>query len=96
MGNNLKALLIGQASGFGAQFDGNYSRWDDMDNGKDYGSYKIRYMNEYCFISFKDDEESSMSLALSDDYQFHTIRKITQKSNLYPVRLFRTPYYIYK
>lgn len=96
LGNNLKALLIGQASGFGAQFDGNYSRWDDMDNEKDYGSYKIRYMNEYCFISFKDDEKSSMALALSNDYQFHTIRKIIQKSNLYPVRLFRTSYYTYK
>ena len=96
LGNNLKALLIGQASGFGAQFMGNYSRWDDMNDGEDYGSYKIRYMNEYCFISFKNDENSSLALALSDDYQFHTIRRITQKSNLYPVRLFRTSYYTYK
>ena len=96
MGNNLKSLFKGQVSGFDAQFTGNYSRWDDLNDGKDCGSYKLRYMNEYCFISFKNDENSSLALALSDNYQFHTIRRITQKSNLYPVRLFRTSYYTYK
>lgn len=96
LGNNLKALLKGQASGFEAQFDGNFSRWDDMNNSEDCKYYALRYVDKYSFISFKNDENSSLAIALSDDYHLYILNRITEKRNLYPIRLFRTSYYVYQ
>lgn len=96
LGNNLKALFNGQATGFDAQFWGNYSRYDDLNSGKDFGRYGLRYVDEYCFISFKNNDNSATALAVSKDYKLTTMPEITRVQNLYPVRLFRTPYYRYK
>lgn len=96
LGNNLKALFNGQATGFDAQFWGNYSRYDDLNNGRDFGYYDLHYVNEYCFISFKNNSSSATALAISKDYTLRTLPSITNIRNLYPIRLFRNSDYKYK
>lgn len=95
LGNNMKALFNSQATGFDAQFWGNYSRYDDLNNGRDFGYYDLHYVNEYCFISFKNNSSSATALAISKDYTLRTLPSITNIRNLYPIRLFRNSDYKY-
>lgn len=95
LGNNLKALFNGQATGFDAQFWGNYSKYDDLNDGHEFEYYELHYVNEYCFISFKNNSSSATALAISKDYTLRTLPSITNVRNLYPIRLFRNSNYKY-
>lgn len=96
LGNNLKSIFQEQATGFDAQFHGCYARWDDLNGGRDWGSYALRYENEQCFIAYKNDGRSAGAVVIGKDYTLRTVTRINDKQALYPVRLCRTPYYTYK
>ena len=94
LGHNLKGMMKNQVVGFDAQFWGYYGNIDYLDNNKRYPYFEVRDTDK-CYITFKNDENSCMALVLTQDYKMLPIPKITSESNMYPVRLFRTPYYKY-
>lgn len=97
VGDNTKALLKQQPSGFEAQFSGVYGNWDDV-TGKPFPTYRLQYENEYCFIPCKDQvvADNGTALLISKDYQLTTSVIRRSDENLYPVRLFRTAYWRYE
>lgn len=93
IGKNSKALLKGQASGFEADFLGNYQIYDDI-SGKSLSTYQTAYRGEYTFIPCREDRQADcISLTLSKNYQLGFAKQ--SASNYYPVRLFRTSYFHY-
>jgi hypothetical protein len=97
LGNNLKALFKGQVSGFDAQFDGYFGAFDD--NGNFWPDRKTlrRYKGERCYVPFKDNPESNTGEAfmLTPNYTWQKIPTSADR-NYYPVRLFRTAYFVHK
>lgn len=95
LGRNLKALFKGQMSGFDAAFEGYFGSYDDA--GNSLGQNARRYQNEKCYIAFKDGATTSTgeALVLSPNYTWDRIVTSTT-FNYYPVRLFRTAYFIHK
>ena len=96
IGNNCKALFKGQQSGFGAEFEGFYGLYDDLNNGKYLGEYGVYYKNEFCFVAAKENEKTGEALVLAPDYTFRKVAINKSTDNYYPVRPFRTSYYQYK
>ena len=94
LGHNLKGMMKNQVVGFDAQFWGYYGNIDYLDNNKKYPYFQVRDTDK-CYITFKNDENSCMALVLTTDYKLLSVPGIRSESNMYPVRLFRTPYYKY-
>lgn len=95
LGKNAKSLFKGQVTGFDAQFEGYFGSYDD--SGSPLGSTQRRRKGERCYIAFKDGATTSTgeALVLSPNYTWNRI--VTSSDfNWYPVRLFRTNYYIHK
>ena len=96
IGKNCKALFMGQISGFDAQFNGYYGKYDDLNGGKKYpNGYKVRYKGEYSFIASKEAQDVGEALILSPQYTLQRVSINKATSNMYPVRPFRTSYYTY-
>lgn len=98
VGNNPRMLMKNQASGFEATFIGVYGPWDDVV--KDlFGEevVKYRYVDEYCFIPGKNENNAGngMVLALHKDYTLNLLSTQSVYLNYYPIRLFRTAYWKY-
>ncbi len=97
VGNNCKALFSGQQSGFEAQFFGYLGDHDDLNSGTYFGKYGLHYVNEYCFIASKENEkESGEALILSSNYTLKRCKINKVLDNWYPIRPYRTSYYIYE
>ena len=97
VGNNCKALFSGQQSGFEAQFSGYFGDHDDLNSGTYFGKYGLHYVNEYCFIASKENEkESGEALILSSNYTLKRCKINKVLDNWYPIRPYRTAYYIYE
>lgn len=95
LGNNMKALFKGQASGFEAQFEGYFGSYDE--HGNSLGSNQRRNRNQRCYIPFKTGTAAGEgeALVLTPDYTWESI--VTSSSfNYYPVRLYRTSSFIHK
>ncbi len=95
LGNNMKALFKGQASGFEAQFEGYFGSYDE--HGNSLGSSQRRNRNQRCYIPFKTGTTAGdgEALVLTPDYTWESI--VTSSSfNYYPVRLYRTSSFIHK
>ena len=95
LGQNLKALLRGQASGFDAQFAGAYLRYDIMNGNRDLDYYKYVHDGQYCFVPFKNNSVEGAVLVLDRGYNMKTIKVDNTREGFYPVRLFRTADYKY-
>jgi hypothetical protein len=97
LGSNLKALFKGQVSGFEAAFEGFYGSRDDAGNMYDDMKNQRRFQNEKCYIVFKDGSTASKgsALLLSPNYTWDTI-EITSRYNYYPIKLYRTSYFIHQ
>lgn len=96
-GYNLKPLFNGQASGFDAQFAGYFGRHDDLNNGEEIHDIMMpMYKDRYCFLPFKDDEKTGVTLMLTPTYKFYTIKAEVSHDNRYPIRLYRTANYKYE
>ena len=93
IGKNSKSMMKGQASGFEADFLGNYQIYDDFTN-RSLDNYQTSYRGEYTFIPCREDRQADcISLTLSKGYQLGFAKQ--SASNYYPVRLFRTSYFRY-
>lgn len=93
IGKNCKSMMKGQASGFEADFLGNYQIYDDITN-RSLGNYQQSYQGEYTFIPCREDIQADcICLTLSKNYQLGFAKQ--SDSNYYPVRLFRTSYFHY-
>lgn len=95
LGQNLKALLCNQASGFDAQFAGAYLRYDIMSGNKDLGYYRYVHDGQYCFIPFKNNSTEGAVLVLDKGYNLKTMKVDNTREGFYPMRLFRTADYKY-
>ena len=96
IGTNCKALFPNQQSGFEAQFAGYYGQYDDLNNGRSFGSYGMHYVNEYCFIPSKEEvKNSGEALVLSPDYTLKRCAINKTRDNWYPLRAYRSSYYKY-
>lgn len=109
VGNNHKSLLMGQVSGFDAEFLGTFAWYDPMNTSKTYDVKTLIYNGDYCFVAFKDITKADFSyeitggsvLAIGKDYEWHVITEypgegFNVKKNWYPVKLFRTACFQYK
>lgn len=96
VGDNPRILLKKQVSGFEAQFEGVYGIWDDLGN-QPFSSFSLHYQGEYCFIPCKDENNVSngIALILSKDYRLSLSTIEKAQENNYPVRLYRTAYWVY-
>lgn len=94
IGNNTKALFMGQPSAFDAQFAGYYGYYDDFYT--IFGVPGLRYRGECCFIAAKDNSTSGTVLVLKPDYTLTEFNIQALRPNYYPVRPFRTSDYRYK
>lgn len=94
LGHNMKTLFKGQPSGFDAEFEGYYGSYDE--NGNDLRKMERRNRNQKCYVPFKIATTSSAGEAfvLSADYTWKQI-STSASYNYYPVRLFRTNYFIH-
>ena len=95
IGQNPKALFVGQPSGFDAQFSGLWGQWDIM-NGNAKLSQNYYYEGDYCFIAAKQSQYSGSVMALGKDYSMRLIDIDSDKADWFPVRAFRTSYYTCK
>jgi hypothetical protein len=97
LGNNLKALFKGQVSGFDAQFEGYFGAFDD--NGDFWPDMMElrRYKGQRCYVPFKDNPASNTGEAfmLTPNYTWQKI-PTSAYYNYYPVRLYRTAYFVHK
>ncbi len=96
LGQNLKALLRNQASGFDAEFAGAHLRYDIMNGNRDLGYYKYVHDGQYCFIPFKNNSKTGAVLVLDRGYNLKTLNVDYTREGFYPVRLFRTADFKYK
>lgn len=94
IGYETRYLLKGQLSGFDAQFEGFYGPGgvDGVDEGS--SSY---HNTDKCYLIFKTDRTSDTGSAirLDGNYKLQTVLLGTGNNNYFPVRLFRSSYYIY-
>ncbi len=95
LGQNLKALLRNQASGFDAQFAGAYLRYDIISGNKDLEYYRYVHNGQYCFIPFKNNSTEGAVLVLDRGYNLKPLKVDNTREGFYPVRLFRTADYKY-
>lgn len=102
VGHNLKSLLIGQQSGFNANFLGR-DAINDPATGQKYSTPQREDKGQRCYIVFKDVSTTNnidkvndaVVLALKPDYTLQTLSGDEIKKYYYPVRLFRTNSYNY-
>lgn len=96
LGDNTRALLKNQHSGFEAEFNGMYGNWDDL-TGKPLPVYRMQYKGTHCFIPAKDRQgvNNGTALILDSNYNLFTSSIAQSTENCYPIRLFRTAYWIY-
>jgi hypothetical protein len=96
VGNNPKALIANQQTGFEAVFAGCMMKYDFLKN-ETLDSRTIRYKDEKCFVAFKstrsDRETGGTALMLSPDYSLKVCPIQDSFNNWYPVRLYRNSKY---
>jgi hypothetical protein len=101
-GRNLKALFIGQASGFDAKFSGYYGMYElfDSDINDDYDGVTITGEGVYSCLPFKKTLTSSRNtgevMVLTPDYKWIKADSIAANNNYYPIRAVRTSWRPYK
>lgn len=95
LGNNLKALFKGQVSGFDAQFEGCYGAYNESNTM--YSEKTRRNQNLYCYIAFKENSTANTGevLKLTKNYKWATF-STSAYYNYYPVKLFRTAYFVHQ
>lgn len=94
IGYEARHLLRGQLTGFDAQFEGFYGPGGVDGVPKGSSSY---HNTDKCYLIFKTDRTSDTGCAvrLDGNYKMETVKLGTGNNNYFPLRLFRSSYYIY-
>ena len=99
IGHNTKALFKEQVSGFDADFNGCYTRYDPRTN-KEIGTSMAFHFNNaeegyLCFIPSRDNDKTAYALVLSPDYHLQSCEIQSTQYSYFTLRLFRTSYFSY-
>lgn len=94
IGYETRYLLKGQLTGFDAQFEGFYGPGGVDGVAQGSSSY---HNTDKCYLIFKTDRTSDTGSAirLDGNYKIQTVLLGTGNNNYFPLRLFRSSYYIY-
>lgn len=96
IGQNPKSLLMGQVTGFDAQFAGYWGGFDVLRDNASFGGSDYHYIDEYCFLAAKQSQTSGTVMVLGKNYNTTFVDINSNAANWFPVRAFRTSYYTYK
>ena len=95
IGHDPRHLLKGQLTGFDAQFEGFYGPGGI--DGVPKSSKRQLHGAGNCYLIFKEtvDASSGSAMRLGPDYRWTEVKTGTGYENFFPLRLFRSSYYLY-